>query len=456
METASWAVQDEGSRYFPLRQARLQADYALWRACQPLLQQQSEEDWTTLAAQLYSQAGVRKHEVTRYLDALDVLDRLPHLRAFVEETWLLDMNHLSTIEKAARKAPVALQNDDYFWAALDEDLMERFTPSRHRQLLPSSHAITSAVTATIRSVENLAAPQEDAWGAPDPEEPAPGPQPCENPAEFLSSVPPVEEARARLFIEDLSGGDVRFELLVDQATGTLIADAIEQLAGERRISRAEALKALIMEDVTTSVTTMMYSAKDVDDAPVHHPGRGILTPETVEILRRLQNRTLDMDAAQVEECRAYETNDRVRAYLIGRDGTCRWPGCTRRATHCDADHRINYDDGGPTASSNLVMLCRHHHNRKTDESIFYLLDPHTGDVHWLFSDGTWVVDEATGPLAPRQRNWVQTWVQRGENHRIRLAERAAAERLEAYQERMRANAPPEPEPEPPEEDPPPF
>lgn len=53
-----------------------------------------------------------------------------------------------------------------------------------------------------------------------------------------------------------------------------------------------------------------------------------------------------------------------------RDLTCRFPGCARRATHCDVDHTVpfNHADparGGPTVFINLKCLCRLHHRLKT-------------------------------------------------------------------------------------------
>ncbi|MUN63009.1 DUF222 domain-containing protein [Kocuria sediminis] len=47
--------------------------------------------------------------------------------------------------------------------------------------------------------------------------------------------------------------------------------------------------------------------------------------------------------------------------LRARDGTCRFPGCRRRAARCDLDHTVAWADGGRTAADNLAHLCRHHH-----------------------------------------------------------------------------------------------
>ena len=81
------------------------------------------------------------------------------------------------------------------------------------------------------------------------------------------------------------------------------------------------------------------------------------------------------------------------------------------AHYCQLDHRVEYADGGPTSVDNLATLCQHHHNVKTDGRAQYIMDPITGDVVWLFSDGTFEVDRAQGPLAPRTVNWKQTWQQ---------------------------------------------
>ncbi|MDK2582895.1 HNH endonuclease signature motif containing protein, partial [Corynebacterium yonathiae] len=78
---------------------------------------------------------------------------------------------------------------------------------------------------------------------------------------------------------------------------------------------------------------------------------------------------------------------------------------------CQLDHRIEYHQGGPTSPDNLVNLCQHHHNIKTDRQVHYILDPITGTIAWLHRDGTYQLDHATGPLATPQTHWNHTWAQ---------------------------------------------
>ncbi len=48
--------------------------------------------------------------------------------------------------------------------------------------------------------------------------------------------------------------------------------------------------------------------------------------------------------------------------LVVRDQHCRWPGCTIRATWCDAHHVTEWGHHGRTNESTCALLCHYHHS----------------------------------------------------------------------------------------------
>lgn len=62
---------------------------------------------------------------------------------------------------------------------------------------------------------------------------------------------------------------------------------------------------------------------------------------------------------------AYRPTPRQRRQAMLLHATCAFPHCGVKAEHCDLDHRVPYDQGGKTTTSNLTPLCRRHHRAKT-------------------------------------------------------------------------------------------
>ncbi|MET0989680.1 MAG: DUF222 domain-containing protein [Glaciihabitans sp.] len=60
----------------------------------------------------------------------------------------------------------------------------------------------------------------------------------------------------------------------------------------------------------------------------------------------------------------YKVPAAMRMWLMFRDQTCRFPGCTMPARYCDFDHTLDWQFGGETQVTNLIALCREHHNLK--------------------------------------------------------------------------------------------
>ena len=52
-----------------------------------------------------------------------------------------------------------------------------------------------------------------------------------------------------------------------------------------------------------------------------------------------------------------------RRALNARDGHCRYPGCSRGPSGCEAHHIIWWSRGGKTELKNMILLCAYHHWR---------------------------------------------------------------------------------------------
>jgi hypothetical protein len=52
---------------------------------------------------------------------------------------------------------------------------------------------------------------------------------------------------------------------------------------------------------------------------------------------------------------------RQRIALAARDGGCRFPGCDRPPSWCEAHHIVPWSSGGRTDLDDGILLCRHHH-----------------------------------------------------------------------------------------------
>lgn len=83
----------------------------------------------------------------------------------------------------------------------------------------------------------------------------------------------------------------------------------------------------------------------------------------------------------------------IRRAVIVRDRRCRFPGCDRRHTWCDAHHVVHWAHGGPTALSNLVLLCRRHHRMLHQHGRFQL-SMEDGAPVFRRPDGTRLDDRA--------------------------------------------------------------
>ncbi len=217
---------------------------------------------------------------------------------------------------------------------------------------------------------------------------------------------------ARLATEDahaiMTAIDARvatMEAAADNSPGSSTA-----LVGEKR---AAALRELVLDSATDLVPGAGHHGRarrsahvdlvidlatllDLNDEPAHLHGSGpvvadlvrdlLADPDIAATMRRLVTDPLTGNLLDIGR-RSYRIPDRLKAFIQTRDTTCRFPGCRRRATNCQIDHAIPWNDGGNTSRDNLGALCVRHHQLKTHTGWQITTSAADGSCTWQSPQG---------------------------------------------------------------------
>ena len=172
----------------------------------------------------------------------------------------------------------------------------------------------------------------------------------------LEAYLPVEEAIAAYGVIDTlaTANKNTREPGDDRGKGELRADGFIDL-----LTRPDGQER-VRYDIRVIVTAGTLLGLDDNDAYI--PGHGPIPAELARELaadntwRRIltdpnTGHLLDLGADR------YKPSERLKEFIRTRDQHCRFPGCRRKAEHCDIDHSIEFPIGGRTIRINCGCLC---------------------------------------------------------------------------------------------------
>lgn len=149
----------------------------------------------------------------------------------------------------------------------------------------------------------------------------------------------------------------------------------------------EALKHVRASVQVTVPSSMILDPDDgsawVDDGALIAPGAARELAGRAAGWERLFHRA---DTGAIERVDHYRPSVAQRRALIGRDVTCRFPGCTTPARRADIDHTVAFAQGGATALTNLACLCEAHHVMK-HRSDWRMRQKPGGVIEWTSPTG---------------------------------------------------------------------
>ncbi|HLY33978.1 MAG TPA: DUF222 domain-containing protein, partial [Jatrophihabitantaceae bacterium] len=143
---------------------------------------------------------------------------------------------------------------------------------------------------------------------------------------------------------------------------------------------------------TVLVTMSVATAAGASDAPGELAGFG---PIPAFLARRIaydptgtwRRMLTDERGPLVEYGRTtYRPPADLARFVIARNRTCCFPGCSRAAARCELDHCRDWADDGTTDATNLYALCPRHHHLKHEAGWRYEPLP-DGDLLWTSRTG---------------------------------------------------------------------
>lgn len=335
----------------------------------------------SIRAEIAVALGLSEREASRVLEhATLLIEELPCTRAAVADGRLL-WESSEVICRTAATLPAASR------AAFDERAAELAPALTPTQLRRATARLRDRLHDEPLAVRHLRAREDRAvWITPD----------IDGMATLCALLPAPEAVGIGARLDGIArslreGGDERTlrQLRADALTDILrdgdIAGTTPSNDGPEAATYVPGIRAEVR------LTLAASTAVGLDEAPADLDGYGLVPADVaralVETGASFTRVLTDPDTGAVTSVgRTHRLPPpQMRLHLQLRDATCRFPGCTRPASTSEADHTIEWRNGGETSLDNLVSLCTSHHHLRHGDRWRYTL--HDGVTAWTTPTG---------------------------------------------------------------------
>ena len=332
------------------------------------------DNWEAVAAEVGAELGISRGRASAQMNyGVELLERLPRLGA----VFVAGQVDFRVVAAAVFRTGLIAEGD--VLARIDAELSRRAATwnslSRRRLGAVIDKWVAELDPAALRSTRNAADDRHIEFG-----------EAREGMVEFWGALRAPDAAVLERTLDGLADSVCTAD---PRTRRQRRADALTALAGAApapdcrcAASDCPAAGTAPQGQVVIHVLAEAASLRGESSTGAHLPGYGTVPPAMLrELARRARLRPLNPTAHNGAESR-YRPSPALADFIRCRDLTCRFPGCDKAAEHCDIDHTVPWQLGGPTHPANLALLCRAHHLLKT----FWI-----GETGWSekqYSDGT--------------------------------------------------------------------
>lgn len=328
-----------------------------------------EEDINALAERTKMALGLSRSQTRSYIRIGIMLSRLPRIAEVLRARAFLPLEYLQAIARCVE--PLA----EEFLSDVEFGLLSLITPSKDGEVLPGFRTFYNRVQHLVAILDPPVRPK--------------------NLDQSTVGDLPVE------------GIDISSDLhtsymtaVLDKARAVEFMAALEEIAKAKKCSLPDALTYMVHGTAEVKVCLNLF-------LPAFGSGPGYMTqtgPLSEIATQGFLEKVSSMRVIGDSTVESYAPTDAQRAFVMARDGTCRFPGCEVTADRCEIDHILEYDhenpeEGGPTDTENLHCLCSRHHLMKTAGLFGVTRYSDSREVYRSVKGGPEAASMPTGPAA---------------------------------------------------------